>query len=275
MSEELFMSEFSEERFENLSKQNGFVYWFATDLMKTLGYDTWTSFSKAINRAMATCNTLNIQLIDNFEQIRREDFEGKTFTDFKLSRVACYLITMNADSKKEAVAKAQVYFATLAGAVNDFIEQTNKVERIGVREEMSEREKSLSGVVYSAGVDNYAFFQNAGYRGMYNKNMTELKNVRSIDTKRSLLDFMGKEELAANLFRLTQTELKIKQDNTKGQASLESVASTVGKQVRKTMIEISGIAPENLPKHEDIKEVKKELKTHSKELKKIDSKKKK
>lgn len=271
---ELFMKSFSGETFEDYSHENGFTYWFATDLMNLLEYENMNSFQRAINRAMTTCNTLNIPIFDNFIQMQRV-VDGKTFNDFKISRFACYLTVMNADSKKHSVAMAQAYFATLAGAVHNYLEEASKVERLVVRNEISEREASLSGVAHTAGVVNYPFFQNAGYRGMYNKNIGQLRTLRNIPSNKSPLDFMGKEELAANLFRITQTELKIKQDSIKGQSSLEYTAETVGKKVRQTMRDISGVLPEQLPRHEDIKEVKQQLKAKSKEIKKLDQPKKK
>jgi DNA-damage-inducible protein D len=268
---ELFKDDFSSDLFENECLENGFTYWFASKLMNFLGYESWASFQKAINKAMTTCNTLNIPIIENFEQVS-VIIDGKPALDFKLSRFACYLVVMNADSKKAPVAQAQAYFASLAGAVQNYLHEAEKVERINVRSEVSEREASLSGVAHQAGVENYGFFQNAGYRGMYNKNIGQLKAIRKVPNGRSLLDFMGKDELAANLFRITQTELKIKQDNIKGQSRLEVAAETVGKKVRKTMLDISGIAPEQLTTAEDIKKVKKELKDKSKQIKSIDKK---
>lgn len=268
---ELFDASFSSDSFENESLENGFTYWLASKLMCSLGYESWTSFQKAINKAMTTCNTLNIPILENFEQLS-VIVDGKSILDFKLSRFACYLVVMNADSKKLPVAQAQVYFASLAGAVQNYLHEAEKVERINIRSEVSERESSLSGVAHLAGVKNYGFFQNAGYRGMYNKNISQLKLIRNVPNGRSLLDFMGKDELAANLFRITQTELKIKQDNIKGQNQLEFAAENVGKKVRKTMLEISGIAPEQLSISEDIQKVKKELKQKSKQIKSIDKK---
>lgn len=267
----LFSDDFSSEMFEKECLENGFTYWFASRLMNFLGYDTWVSFQKAINKAMTTCNTLNIPIIENFEQVSVL-IDGKPALDFKLSRFACYLVVMNADSKKAPVAQAQAYFANLAGAVQNYLHEAENVERINVRSEVSDREASLSGVAFKAGVQNYGFFQNAGYRGMYNKNIGQLKSIRNVPNGRSLLDFMGKDELAANLFRITQTELKIKQDNIKGQSSLEVAAETVGRKVRKTMLDISGIAPEQLTTATDIQKVKKELKNKSKQIKSIDKK---
>ena len=265
-------NQFDEGNFEEFSKENGFTFWWASDLMKLLGYETWNSFQKAINKAMTTCNTLNIPIVENFIQELKNPHD--TVYDFKLSRFACYLTVMNGDTKKPNVAKAQGYFASLAGVVHNYFIETEKVERLQIRSDISERERSLSGVVKSSGIIDYGYFQNAGYRGMYNKNITQLKRIRSIESNRSLLDFMGREELAANLFRLTQTELKIKNEEIKGQVKLEDAALKVGQKVRKTMLEISNTAPEDLPKHQDINEVKKDLKEKRNELKRLDSKKK-
>ena len=276
MSEELSLFDvgFTGDVFEEQSKDNGYTYWFASRLMSLLGYESMPSFSKAINRAMITCNTINIPIVENFEQIYTI-IDGKTITDSKLSRFACYLIAMNADNRKPEVAQAQAYFAALAGAVTHYLEEANKVERLNVRDEISERERSLSGVAKKAGIEHYAYFQAAGYRGMYNMSISKLREIRNIPLNKTPLDFMGKDELAANLFRITQTELKIKNENIRGQTRLEATAENVGKEVRDTMIRISNVAPENLPKSSDISEVKKELKAKSKKIKQIDNKKKK
>ncbi|OJV54332.1 MAG: damage-inducible protein D [Bacteroidetes bacterium 43-16] len=266
---EVFHFRDDEENFETHACENGFTYWSALKLMNFLGYTNWATFNQVINKAMITCNTLNIPIVNNFEQVII-NVNGKDGVDFKLSRFACYLIAMNGSVKLPNVAQAQVYFATIAGAVQDYQLEAEKVERLQVRSEISEREATLNSVANRAGVENYAFFQNAGYRGMYNKNMGQLKKLRNIDSNKSLLDFMGKDELAANLFRITQTELKIKNEKVTGQARLENAAETVGKEVRNTMIKISKIAPEKLPKHEDIKDVKKGLKETNKRLKTLD-----
>jgi DNA-damage-inducible protein D len=268
-------AEFTGDMFEEQSRENGFTYWTASKLMKLLGYKSSASFSKSINKAMTTCNTLNIPIIENFEQVSCVTETGKTYTDFKLSRFACYLVAMNADNKIPEVAHAQAYFASLAGAVSHYLEEVNKVERIVVREDISEREGSLSGVAKRAGVENYAYFQAAGYRGMYNMNISKLRSIRGIPERKSPLDFMGKDELAANLFRITQTELKIKTDNIQGQGPLEAVAEVAGRKVRQMMMELSGIAPEDLESQCDLADVKKDLKSKSKTIKKIDAGKKK
>jgi len=259
--------------FNDIAQENGFTHWYASDYMKMLGYESYQSFKKAINRAMTTCMTLDIDTYDNFQQIRRE-IDGKKQTDYKLSRFACYLVAMNADNKKLKVAQAQAFFAVTAETIRRYVDDAGEVERVLIRDEISQHEKTLSNAASEAGVskDGYALFQNAGYRGMYNMNLNQLKKYKGLEKKkRTLLDFMGKDELAANLFRLTQTELKLKNDGVKGQRNAEATAENVGRKVRKTMLEISGIKPEDMVLSEDIKKVKTSLKQTHKGLKKLDS----
>lgn len=145
------------------------------------------------------------------------------------------------------------------------------MDRIAIREEVSEREVTLTRTAAAAGVVNYGSFQNAGYRGMYNRDLSELKKLKGIpDLKRSLLDFMGKDELAGNLFRLTLTEGRIKKEGTKGQAALEDVALAIGGRIRRTIIEETGIKPESLPIAPDIRLVKRSVKGTSKGFEKLD-----
>lgn len=255
--------------FESLGKQNGFRYWYASDLAKLLGYDTTAGFSQALNKAMTACNALGIAIMDNFVEEHRQ-VDGKSIRDYKLSRFACYLAAMNGDVRKPMVALAQSYFGKLAEACHLYLEQADGIERVQIRSELSDRERSLSGVAKSQGVQEYALFQNAGYRGLYNMNLGQLRSLKGVPEKRSPLDFMGREEMAANLFRVTQTEAKIRNENIRGQRPLETAAETVGRKVRQTMIQTSGNRPENLPPAEDIKEVHKKLKTAHKGLRKLD-----
>lgn len=208
---------------------------------------------------MSACETLNIPIEDNFVGFSDVDNSGKVQRNYKLTRFACFMVSMNGDIKKPQVAKAQIYFATIAETFRSYLETSENVDRILIREEISDKEKSLSASAHQAGVENYPYFQNAGYRGMYNMNLNELKIHKGIDIKKSLLNFMGKEELAANLFRITQTEAKIKNENINGQNKLERTAYSVGKEVRDTMVRISGNKPEDLPISEEIKDVSKKL----------------
>ena len=147
MQLEVFHFEEGKENFESLSRENGFTFWHATTLMEHLGYSNWQTFNQVISKAMTTCNTLNIPIMDNFVQIRNENND----VDFKLSRFACYLVAMNGSTSLPQVAKAQAYFATIAGAINDFQADAKKIERLQIRKEISERETTLHGVANAAG----------------------------------------------------------------------------------------------------------------------------
>jgi len=254
--------------FEDFGSSNGIRFWFASDLARFLGYESLATFRKAINKAMAACATLDIPVEENFVPVKKED--GRQ--DLKLSRFGCYLAAMNGDVKKPEVAKAQAYFAAMAETVRHYLQEVENVDRVLLRSEMSEREKSLAGVVKQAGVQGvgYALFQNAGYRGMYNMNLSDLKRVKGMSGDKSLLDYMGKTEMAANLFRITQTEERIKNEGVKGQHNLEKTAEHVGRRVRATMHELSNTYPENLPISEDIKQVRNGLKKTQKRLLDID-----
>jgi len=197
--------------FEEFAIENGDRYWWASDLMRMLGYDSLTSFKKAINRAISACAALNITIVENFIEVKRE-VEGSPEIDFKLTRFACYLTAMNGDVRKPGVAAAQAYFVTMAEAFRQYILEADGIERVIIRDEISGGEKSLVSVAKTAGVTEYAFFQNARYRGLYNMNLGQLRALRDIPSNRSPLDFMGKTELAGNLFSITQTEEKIKNE---------------------------------------------------------------
>lgn len=268
---DLFHFEEDKPSFESYGRQNGFHYWLASDLATMLGYDDGKTFGKAINKAIGVCMTLGIPVAENFEQTTNSRSES----DYKLSRFACYLTAMNADVRRPQVAAAQAYFAVQAEAFRQYIDSNDGVERVHLRGKITEHEKSLGGVVKNRGVQEYGLFQNAGYRGMYNMNLKALKLRKGIpDEKRSLLDFMGETELAANLFRITQTEAKIVNENLSGQARLEQAAESVGREVRNTMIKISGAAPEMLPLAEDINAVRKGIKGTQRHLAKLDKPKK-
>lgn len=252
--------------FEALGKENGFRYWSARDLQQLLGYATWESFRKVINKVSGVLTTLDIAIVENVAQ-SSISIGGKPEPDFKLSKFACYLAAMNADSKIPAVAQAQAYFAAIAEAFQSYIQSHEDVERIDIRAEITDRERSLGSVAKAHGVERYSFFHDAGYRGMYNMSLGKLKTHKGMaNTKRPLLDFMGKRELAANLFRIQETEAAIKHQNLHGQKPLEIAAHDVGKEVRKVMMKQGGDAPENLPLSEDIKKIGSDLKKTHKQL---------
>lgn len=260
--------------FETYGQDNGFRFWLASDLMRLLGYSSMGPVHKAINKAIAACANLNVSISENFQETKTEASDK----DWRLSRFACYLTALNGDPKKPEIAQAQAYFVTLAEAFRQYVQEAEGVERVLIRGEVTEREKTLSATASAFGVQNYAFFQNyaflqnAGYRGMYNMDLTQLQRRKGVPKGRTILDFMGKTELAANLFRITQTEEKIRNEDIRGQRPLERAHESVGREVRQTMGRISGARPEDLPLTEDIKQVRRGLKRAGKEFAKIDEK---
>jgi DNA-damage-inducible protein D len=160
----------------------------------------------------------------------------------------------------------------LAEAARQYMQAAQDVERVQIRDDISEREKGLVSTAKKAGVGDYGLFQNAGYRGMYNMHLGRLKELKGLrDGKRTLLGFMDKRELAGNLFRITETEARLKSEVVHGQRPAEDVAFQVGRKVRKIMIENTGTAPENLPLSGDIKDVRKGLKQAVREFTKLDA----
>lgn len=266
-SNEVFHFDDDRRSFDDLSKQNGFRYWSASELMTLLGYATWDSFRAVINRALTACMSINAAVDENFQQV----VDGGRIVDYKLSKFACFLVAMNGDPKKTEVARAQAYFATIAEAIQKWISCAEDVERVEIRSHVSDHERSLHGIADKHGVENYPFFQNAGYRGLYNKNISEVRALKGIDPKRSPLDFMGKRELAANLFRITETEARITLTDAHGQSALERIAERVGKEVRQTMTKDGGTPPEQLPASTDIRLIHSDLKRLDKGLKKPDA----
>lgn len=241
--------------FESFSRKNGDLYWMASELMQLLGYQGMKSFRKVVSRAMVVMNNLEIDISKNVQQVVGEG----GFTDYRLSRFACYLCAMNADVRKKEVSQIQAYFVAYTEAFTQWVEQEKAIERVYIRGETSERERSISGVAKEHGVQAYALFQNAGYIGLYNMSINKLRMLKGIPDKRSPLDYMDKTELAANLFRITQTEERIKNQNIRGQTALERAAEKVGKDVRDLMMKNGGTKPEDLPAAQDIKKAKQEI----------------
>jgi DNA-damage-inducible protein D len=254
--------------FEQNGRQNGHMTWSARSLASYLGYKDYNIFkAKVLNRAQQTLISLDILVEDHFKQETTVDEDGKKTIDLRLSRCACYLAAMNGDPKKKGVAQAQAYFARFSEECQRYLDDAEQIERVLIRDELSEHEKTLSITAKGAGVKEFALFRNAGYRGLYNMNLSDLRKLKSIPENRSPLDFMGKDELAANLFRTTQTDAKIKREHIRGQKRLEAAAEKVGATVRETMAKISGQRPEDLLAQEDIKKVRKELRSSGKILK--------
>ena len=261
--------------FENIKKINeiGQEYWSAREFFKTLDYKEWRKFVNVINKAKNACQNSKEETVDHFVQVDKMVRIGskaeRNVTDLHLSRYACYLIIQNADPKKEVVALGQTYFAIqtrkqeLADQEFDFNKKTEDQKRLFLRQEMIEHNKQLAEAAKNAGVIKpmeYAVFQNWGYKGLYNGlDAKGIHKNKELKKSQNILDHMGSTELAANLFRATQTEEKLKRDdiNTKNKAN--QTHFEVGQKVRKTIEDLGGTMPENLPSADSIKQlVKKE-----------------
>lgn len=254
----LFHFDDNRENFEDKGQPNGTTRWSAEDLMEALGYSTYSSFENAILRAKTACLALKIDCEDHFHR----NSDGKVM----LTRFGCYLVAMNGDTKKPQVAAAQMYFAAIAETFQSHLEHADGMDRLLIRGEITDGHKSLASTAKRHGVEHYGYFQHQGYMGMYNMPLKRLEELKGVKEGQCLIDRMGKAEMAAHLFRITQTDEKIKNENIRGQDKLEKAAHDVGRTVRKTMQEVSGTAPENLPPAENIKEVRKAIKGTRKKL---------
>jgi len=261
---DIIKADFNNLSFEDFRKENGTYYWWASDLMYMLDYKDMNTFSKVIDRATKTFITLGINHYDNITSELR-DIDGKLCQDFKLSRFACYLVVMNGDPKKQPVAEAQVYFAEQTRRFEVYLQSSQELDRLLIRDEIKEGHAALASVAKKAGVFDYAKFSNAGIRGLYNMYNFQLSKRRGVD-KNKLYDHMGRTELAANLFRITQTEERIISRNIKGQSNLEDTHFQVGREVRKIVEDNTGKSPENLPMEKEIPKVKKGLKDGYKKM---------
>lgn len=280
MSDQLDLFKWAEEnfeqgkpwvQFEERSRANGNPTWSARDFASCLGYSSFEAFEKGpLNKAMKVLITLKVTITDHFIEEIVTDDRGASSRDWRLTRFACYLCAMNGDPGKRAVAEAQAYFAAFADAINTIASNAKEVERVFIRGEVSDWEQTLSSTAKRAGVQDYAKFKAAGYRGLYNMEIWQLRKRKQVPPDRSPLDYMDKTELAANLFRVTQTDEKIKSECIRGQAPLEAAAKKVGMVIRETMMRLGGRPPEKLPPVEDIRKVKGRLKASGTRLVKAD-----
>jgi len=250
--------------FEDFRQDNGVPFWWASDLVKMIGYTDLKVFKKVLDRATKACITLGINHYENFRAEMR-NVDGEQIQDYKLSRFACYLAVMNGDPKKPEVAKAQLYFIELTRRFELYIQNSEDLERLLIRDELKEGNKSLASAAKKAGLTDFARFHNAGYIGLYNMPNWDLAKRRHIHMD-ELYEYMGRTELAANLFRITQTEEKIKNKNIAGQRNLEQTHFEVGKEVRDLMRKNSGKTPEQLPMEKRIKDLQHELKQGYKKM---------
>ena len=262
------MNIFDLQQFEDSAKENGQRYWEATEFMDMLGYENWVSFRSVIQKSMSNCLSLGIETEDIFIPTTLEDGSKS----YKLTRFACFLIAMHADSKKPKVIKAQIVLASIAERLIEEKLSDEGITRIEERVKLTDAEKHLGGVAKSAGIisKQFGIFKDAGFRGMYNMSLQELKSYKGAKDGKTLYDFMGITELAANTFRVTQTAERMKKNNVKGLDQSSTIAKEVGREVRDIMERSSGTAPEDLPLEGNISAVKKQIKSTNRAMKRLD-----
>lgn len=229
----------------------GGEYWMGRDIQHILGYSRWESFEEVISRAMAACRVSGEEVENHFRDTTKMVPTGSGASvgrgDFFIDRYACYLIAMNGDPGKVEVASAQTYFA-----VKTRLQEIGEAEallqkRSDQRERITSAVKSLNSVAQQAGIQDYARFHDAGYRGLYGMGLKDLRRRKGLAENEDIYDRQGPTELAANEFRFTQATDKITREGVKGQTALEGAHQSVARKVRDTIVEIGGTMPEQLP----------------------------
>jgi len=260
--------------FERIKRTNktGNEYWSSRDFAQILGYSDYRNFEQVIKKAKAACFNSGHRIEDHFVDITELIEIGKggqrPVSSVYMSRYACYLIIQNADPGKEIVALGQTYFAIQTRKQEVSEQEVEDNRRLLLRQEMKTHNLRLAGAAREAGVikaSDYAIFQNHGYIGLYGGLMAQdIHRRKGLKKNQQILDHMGSTELAANLFRATQTEEKLRRENIKGKEKANRTHREVGVKVRQTIKELGGTMPEDLPVVEDIKKLetkrKKELK---------------
>jgi hypothetical protein len=250
---------YTESLFESIRHVNkyGQEFWYARDLQIALEYTEWRNFCKVIEKAKEACRGSNNAVSDHFVDVNKIVNAGATskdIGDIQLSRYACYLIVQNGDPRKKVIALGQTYFAVKTRQqelIENYENLSEDQKRIAIRQEMKEHNKMLVAAAKDAGVEttlDYAIFQNYGYMGLYGGlKASNIKERKGLKKSQDILDYMGYEELAANLFRATQTEAKLRRENIQGKQEANKTHFEVGKKVRDTIKDLGGTMPEDLP----------------------------
>ena len=252
--------EYSEAIFEDIKhiNENGQEFWYARELQKILEYTEYNKFVPAINRAINACEQSGNIVSEHFahasEMLQIGNGATRKFPSYKLSRYACYLIVMNGDSRKPVIALGQTYFAVKTRQqelIENYDQLSEDRKRIAIRNEMKTHNKSLAEAAHNAGIiepKDYAIFQNKGYQGLYGGlNQKDIHTRKGLKKSQNILDHMGSTELAANLFRATQTDEKLRNENVQTKSEANNIHYEVGKKVRQTIAELGGTMPEDLP----------------------------
>lgn len=254
------LAKYSEQTFESIKHVNeyGEEYWLARELQPVLEYAQWRRFSDAIERARLACKNSGFAVEDHFADVGKMVDIGsgaeRQIDDVMLSRYACYLIVMNGDPRKEVIAIGQSYFAVKTRQqelIDNYEQMSEDQKRLAIRNEMIAHNKSLAEAAQMAGIVDqreYAIFQNKGYQGLYGGlGAKEIHARKGLKKSQKILDHMGSTELAANLFRATQTDEKLRRENIQGKQAAYDTHYEVGKKVRQTIKELGGTMPEDLP----------------------------
>ncbi len=251
---------YNEQIFEDIKHINddGQEYWLARELQTVLDYTQWRRFSDTIERAKLACKNSGFAIDDHFADVGKMVDIGsgaeREVDDVMLSRYACYLIVMNGDPRKEVIALGQSYFAVKTRQqelIDNYEELTEDQKRLAIRNEMKRHNTALANASHDAGIidpKDYAIFQNKGYQGLYGGlGAKDIHRRKGLKKSQNILDHMGSTELAANLFRATQTEEKLRREKVRGKEKANQTHYDVGRKVRKTIEELGGVMPENLP----------------------------
>ena len=252
--------------------ENGVEFWYARELMPILQYSNWQNFKKIIDKAKISCKNSGISVFEHFIDVnklsKRANNAEVEIKDYELTRYACYLIAQNGDSRKKVIALAQTYFAVQTRkqeiTEKEYSMLTEDEKRFYQRNLTRKGNYSLNQTAKKAGVKNFDKFHNSGYKGLYNgETADDIAKRKGLRYREDILDNMGSTELSANLFRISQTEEKLKKDNIQTEKEACNTHNKIGKIVRKAIKEAGGTMPENLPTPQ------KSLKQLEKENKKI------
>lgn len=259
----------TKETFESIKQvdEHGNEFWTARDLYKVLEYTEYRNFLPAARKAWTACQQSGFNPYDHFvpfnDMVKIGSGAERQVNNIKMSRYACYLTVQNADPTKTIVAQAQTYFAVQTRRAEILLDNSPLTEeeqrRLLLRSEMKKHNSQLAGAAKEAGVTtrkDYAIFQNAGYQGLYDGlTKNDIHDRKGLGKSQDILDHMGSTELAANLFRATQTEEKLRKDGIKGKTNANKVHKEVGTKVRKAIKDIGGTMPEDLPVADSIKKL--------------------
>ena len=265
-------SSFTNQTFEDIKHidEEGIEYWNARELQIVLNYKEWRKFENVIKKAKESCKNSNISVLEHFVDVdklsKRANNAKVVIKDYKLTRYACYLIAQNGDPRKEVIALAQTYFAVQTRkqeiTEKEYSLLTEDEKRFYQRDLTRKGNYSLNQAAKNAWVKNFDKFHNSGYKGLYNgETADDIAKRKGLRYREDILDNMGSEELAANLFRITQTESRLKKDNIHSEKAANETHYNIGKNIREVIAKNGGTMPEDLPtSKKSLKQLEKENK---------------